>query len=213
MTAVFIVCAAIGGTVLVVQFVLALIGLGGDAFDIDVSGDVGHDFSGDFHGDVDGDFQGETHPLDHLDIPDGDHGRSTGLCGSSALRTGGAGLAFFGWAGRGAETTGVSAPSVLLVAVAAGAAAMMGVYWMMRGMRKLQADGSVRIQRSVGRHGNVYLRIPGNRSGSGKIQFNLQNRTMEYSAITSGPELPTGAKVVVVGVVNPTTLEVQAEQP
>ena len=213
MTAVFIVCAAIGGTVLVIQFVLALIGLGGDAFDIDVSGDVGHDFSGDFHGDVDGDFQGETHPLDHLDIPDGDHVSSTWLFGIISLRTVVAALAFFGLAGLWAESTGASAPSVLLVAVAAGAAAMMGVYWMMRGMRKLQADGSVRIQRSVGRHGNVYLRIPGNRSGSGKIQFNLQNRTMEYSAITSGPELPTGAKVVVVGVVNPTTLEVQAEQP
>ncbi len=212
MTAVFIVCAAIGGTVLVVQFVMALIGLGGDAFDIDVSGDVGHDFSGDFHGDVDGDFQGETHPLDHLDIPDG-HVSSTWLFGIISLRTVVAALAFFGLAGLWAETTGASAPSVLLVAVAAGAAAMMGVYWMMRGMRKLQADGSVRIQRSVGRHGNVYLRIPGNRSGSGKIQFNLQNRTMEYSAITSGPDLPTGAKVVVVGVVNPTTLEVQAEQP
>ncbi len=212
MTAVFIVCAAIGGTVLVVQFVMALIGLGGDAFDIDVSGDVGHDFSGDFHGDMDGDFQGETHPLDHLDIPD-DHVSSTWLFGIISLRTVVAALAFFGLAGLWAKSTGASAPSVLLVAVAAGAAAMMGVYWMMRGMRKLQADGSVRIQRSVGRHGNVYLRIPGNRSGSGKIQFNLQNRTMEYSAITSGPELPTGAKVVVVGVVNPTTLEVQAEQP
>ena len=213
MTAVFIVCAAIGGTVLVVQFVMAMIGLGGDALDIDVSGDVGHDFSGDFHGDMDGDFQGETHPLDHLDIPDGDHVSSTWLFGIISLRTVVAALAFFGLAGLWAESTGASAPSVLLVAVAAGFAAMMGVYWMMRGMRKLQADGSVRIQRAVGRHGNVYLRIPGNRSGSGKIQFNLQNRTMEYSAITSGPELPTGAKVVVVGVVNPTTLEVQADNP
>ncbi|MBU4398956.1 MAG: hypothetical protein KKE86_06420 [Planctomycetes bacterium] len=207
MTAVFIVCAAIGGTVLVVQFLLALIGLGGDAFDIDVSGDVGHDFSGDFHGDVGGGFHGDAdmhgdHPVDH---------GSTWLFSVLSFRTVVAALAFFGLAGLWAESTGASAPSVLLVAVAAGFAAMMGVYWMMRGMKKLQADGSVRIHRAVGRHGNVYLRIPGNRSGAGKIQFNLQNRTMEYSAITSGPDLPTGAKVVVVGVVNPTTLDVQAE--
>ena len=98
---------------------------------------------------------------------------------------------------------------MLLVAVAAGAAAMSAVYWMMQACTELQADGTVRIQRAVGQHGNVYLRIPANRSGSGKIQFNLQNRTMEYLAVTSGPELPTGTKVVVVGVVNPTTLEVQ----
>ena len=88
---------------------------------------------------------------------------------------------------------------------------MYAVYWMMQCLYRLQADGNVRIQRSVGQRGNVYLRIPANRSGSGKIQFNLQNRTMEYLAVTAGPELATGAKVVIVGVVNPTTLEVQAE--
>jgi hypothetical protein len=64
----------------------------------------------------------------------------------------------------------------------------------------------------VGQHGSVYLRIPGNNSGNGKIQINLQNRTMDYLAVTSGPELPTGTKVVVVGIVNPTTLEVRRDQ-
>jgi hypothetical protein len=63
----------------------------------------------------------------------------------------------------------------------------------------------------VGQRGTVYLRVPGGRSGTGKIQFNLQNRTVEYLAVTAGEELPTGTKVIVVGVVDPTTLEVQAE--
>ena len=97
------------------------------------------------------------------------------------------------------------------MAVAAGAAAMFAVYGMMRGLQELRAEGTVRIHRALSQHGTVYLRVPGNQSGSGKIQLNLQNRTMEYLAVTSGPELPTGTRVVVVGVVNPTTLEVQAE--
>ena len=84
---------------------------------------------------------------------------------------------------------------MLLVSLAAGAAAMFAVYWMMRGLQALQAEGTVRIQRAVGQHGNVYLRVPANRSGSGKIQFNLQNRTMEYLAVTSGPELPQELKL------------------
>ena len=217
MTTVFIVCAAIGGTVLVIQFVMALVGLGGDAFDLDVSADVDHDFGGDFDADFDadagGEFQGETHSLDHLDIPDGDqHIGSTWLFGVISLRTIVAALAFFGLAGLWAESSGFSKFNTLLVAVGAGFAAMMSVYWMMRGMKKLQADGSVRIQRAIGRHGAVYLPVPGNQSGTGKIQFNLQNRTMEYLAVTSGPDLPTGARIVVVGVVNPDTLEVQAEE-
>ena len=89
---------------------------------------------------------------------------------------------------------------------------MAAVYWMMRGLRELGAEGTVRIQRALGQHGSVYLSIPGNDSGNGKIQINLQNRTMDYLAVTSGPELPTGTKVVVVGIVNPTTLEVRRDE-
>lgn len=215
MTTIFIVCAAIGGTVLIIQFILSLIGLGGEAFDLDVSGDVGHDFGGDFHGDVGGDFHGDAGGDFHGDAG-GHHGQavdhgSTWLFSVISFRTVVAALAFFGLAGLWAESTDIPTPGVLAVAVGAGFAAMMGVYYMMRGMRKLQADGSVRIHRAVGQHGTVYLRIPGNQSGTGKIQFNLQNRTMEFLAVTSGPDLPTGAKVVVIGVVNPTTLEVQAD--
>ena len=232
MTAIFIVCAAAGGTVMVVQFILALIGLGGEALDLDVSADADH-FGGDFDVDADvgagvdadvagdmgdmdvgatGEFHGETHPLDHLDVPDGArHISSTWLFGVLSFRTIVAALTFFGIAGLWAESVGLSTPNVLLISIAAGGAAMMGVYWLMQSVKKLQADGNVRINRALGRHGAVYLRVPGDRSGVGKIHVNLQNRTMEYLAVTPGPELPTGARVVVTGVVNPDTLEVREE--
>jgi hypothetical protein len=211
MTYVFIICAAIGGTFLICQFVMTLMGLGSDAFDVDVSTDIGHDFGGDFHADTGGDL--------HIDHADGAtdhagssaHHGSTWLFGIISFRTIVAALAFFGIAGMAAQSAEASTPTVAAVSLGAGAAAMFAVYWMMRGLQAVQTEGTVRILRAIGQHGNVYLRIPANRSGSGKIQFNLQNRTMEYLAVTSGPELPTGAKVVIVGVVNPTTVEVQEE--
>ena len=213
METVFIICAAVGGTILVVQFLLALVGLGGHAFDLNVSTDIGHDFGGDFHGDTGGDagFHGDQAGGDAGHDSQAGHHGSTWLFGVLSFRTIVAALAFFGLGGLAAQSANVSTPIVLAVAFGAGAAALFAVYWMMRTLYSLQAEGNVRIRRAVGQHGNVYLRIPANRSGSGKIQFNLQNRTMEYLAVTSGPELPTGAKVVVVGVINPTTLEVQAE--
>jgi hypothetical protein len=212
--ALFIICAAVGGTILVCQFVMTLIGLGGHAFDMDISTDVGHDFGGGFHADagvhVDhGDATDHTSDADQTNQA-AQHG-STWLFGILSFRTVIAALAFFGLAGLAARTADASTPTVLMVSVGAGLIAMFAVYWMMRALQTLRAEGTVRILGSIGQHGNVYLRVPANRSGNGKIQFNLQNRTMEYLAITSGPELPTGAKVVVVGVVNPTTLEVQAE--
>ena len=39
--------------------------------------------------------------------------------------------------------------------------------------------------------------------------MNLQSRTMEYLAMTSGEKLAPGSKVVVVGLITPTTVEVE----
>jgi hypothetical protein len=219
MAQVFIVCAALGGTVLVLQFLMALVGLGGHAFDVDTPSDIGHDFGGgDFHVDTGGDFHVDHPGGDfHVEHDSGDHPQQAAAHGSTWLfriisfRTIIAAMAFFGLSGLAAQSAEASPSMVLLVAVAAGAAAMFAVYWLMSSLQKLRAEGTVRVQRAVGQHGNVYLRVPANGSGCGKIQFNLQNRTVEYLAVTAGPELPTGAKVVVVAVVNPTTLEVRAE--
>ncbi len=59
MTWIFLVCAVAGGTMLVCQAIMALVGLGGHLMDFDAGGDVDHDLSGDFH-DLSGDFHGGT---------------------------------------------------------------------------------------------------------------------------------------------------------
>jgi hypothetical protein len=87
---------------------------------------------------------------------------------------------------------------------------MYGIHALMLLLYRLGQDGSVRIQRSVGQCGTVYIPVPGGRAGTGKVQLQVQNRIMEYQAMTSHPEkLATGAKVVVVDVINPTTVEVE----
>lgn len=215
MTLAFMICATLGGTVLVCQFVMTLVGLGGHGFaDMDMPSDIGHGFGGDFHAGADGIHGGAGDHHGGGDSADADqmaHHGTMWLFGVLSFRTVTAALTFFGLAGLAAQEAGASGLIALVAAVASGLAAMFAVYWIMRTLYRLQADGGVRIERSVGRHGDVYLRIPGNRSGVGKIQLNLQNRTMEYSAVTAGAEIPTGAKIVVVGVVNPTTLDVQRE--
>jgi membrane protein implicated in regulation of membrane protease activity len=208
MTLLFTACAALGGTILVLQFLLGLAGLGGHA---DLGGDVGHDFgSGDLHdggdlhsADGHGEAAHDSHADDHAD-----HHDTNFLFRILSFRAIVAALAFFGFAGLAGDAAEIPLPVTLLIAVAAGFAAMYGVYWMMRAMQSLQAEGTARIERAVGKIGTVYLRIPANESESGKVQLNLQNRTMEYLAMTSGPEIPSGAKVEVVGVISPTTLAV-----
>ncbi len=76
------------------------------------------------------------------------------------------------------------------------------------------SEGTARITGAVGLPATVYLRIPGDNCGAGKIHVNLPNRTMEYRAVTSGDSIPTGSKVIVVKVVSTDTVEVEpALQP
>ena len=194
MSYVFLICAAVGGTVMVLQFVLTLIGFGGEAFDLDVDADMDADAEIDFDTDTE---------------LDAEHVGSTWMFGVLSFRTILAAMAFFGLAGLACNSAQMPLGKTLLVALAAGAAAMFAVYWMMRGMKSLKAEGTARIERTVGRHATVYTTIPAEESGSGKIQINLQNRTMEYSALTSGRELSPGTKVVVVDIITSDTVEVE----
>jgi hypothetical protein len=86
---------------------------------------------------------------------------------------------------------------------------MYTVYWIFSTLYSLSEEGTVHITNAVGRHGTVYLRIPGHEAGAGKVQLNLQGRTVEYLATTAGEELPTGSKIVVVGVLTSSTVQVE----
>lgn len=201
METLFLLCAVIGGTFLVCQFVLTLVGMGdhGHGFDHPAGGDAGHDFA--------------AHSGNHT--ADGQHQTadghdSTWIFGVITFRTVVAAVAFFGLAGKAGSAAGLEPQVVLPIALGCGAAAMYGVYFMMRSLHAFNTDGTVRIERAVGKSGRVYLPIPEHNSGAGKIHLKLQNRLVEYQATTSHERLPSGASVVVVGVVGPDTVEVEA---
>jgi membrane protein implicated in regulation of membrane protease activity len=192
MTALFLVCAVVGGTLLACQFLLSLFGIG------------------DHHGGLGGH---DAH-LDHGGAHD--HGGSGSGSGSAwffsilTFRSIVSALAFFGIAGMAASSAGWSRTASLGVAAAAGVAALLLVAVLMRTLFKLQDEGNVRIENAVGQTGTVYLTVPGNKAGVGKVTLSLQNRTTEFQAVTFQDQLPTGSKVVVVDVIGPETVEVIA---
>jgi len=200
----FLICAVVGGTVLICQFVLTLVGLGGDhGFDVahDFAGDVGHDVHvGGAHG-----AEGSGHDAD------GHHG-SSWLFGIVSFRTLVAAATFFGLAGLAAQSAGQQTGVQLLLAGAAGLGAMYGVHWIIRTIARLGEDGTVRVRAALGQEGTVYIPIAAAKAQSGKIQLKLQNRLVEYEAVTSSPQrLATGTRVRVVGV-SGNTLEVEPLQ-
>ncbi len=184
----FLVAAGAGGTVLVCQFLLGLLGLGSDH-------DVDHD-------------HGTDHGPDHHDHGSG----SNWFAGLITLRTITAGLTFFGLGGMTALYTGATELVAFAVAAACGVAALAIVAQFMKALKRLKSDGSVRIDRTIGAPAVVYLAIPANDAGPGKVTVTVQKRTVEYAAFTKSPTaLPTGAKVRVVAVRGAAAVEVEGE--
>ena len=217
MTTIFLFCALVGGTILVCQFALTLMGLGGhDMVDAGHGGlDLGHDAGPDMAHDFAHDAAGHDTGAEDSETDDAAHQHSsTWLFGVISFRTLVAAATFFGLAGMAANAASLSWATQLLIALACGVGAMYLVHWLMSLMYRLSEDNTVRINRAVGREGMVYLPVPAGKTGPGKIQLRLQGRMMEYEAVTSAASgLPTGARVVVVGVVGGNLLEVApAEQ-
>lgn len=184
METLFLICAGVGATILLLQVLAGAFGVGGD------HGDAGHHDVGN-HGD-----------LAH------DHGDGNWFLGLLTFRSVCAAVAFFGLAGLSARYYGLSETAQLAAAALGGFAALYAVASLMKFLYRLRADGTVRIDHAVGHTGTVYLRVPGHKEGPGKVTLNLQNRTVEVEAFTAANELPTGTPVRVVAVLGPSSVEV-----
>jgi hypothetical protein len=223
----FTITALIGGTVLGFQFVLILLGLGDDgggATSADHGMSFGHDVSGGLHGDVSGGMDADAmqagamhgdvsadHTMGDHDVAGADagHGPFHWFYEVISLRTLSAGLTFFGITGKTMLAYGHGAWGSFGWALVAGVAALYGVYWLFRQVFRLQHAGNENIRNAIGLEATVYVPIPGKRAGAGKVTFRLQNRLVEYLAVTEDDErLKTGDNVVIVGIVSPDTVRV-----
>jgi len=192
-------CAIVGGTIFVGQFLLSLLGLAGDH---ELAADSGAD-----HFDVAG-HDGSGGGGHHSASAPGHDAATWWFLSVLSFRTVVAALTFFGLAGLAANASGVEPAGALAVACLAGFAALYIVAWVMRSLARLRSDGTARIENALGRTAVVYLTVPGHRSGKGKITVMVQNRTMEYEAQTEHESLPTAATVQIVSIIGPDTVEV-----
>lgn len=100
---------------------------------------------------------------------------------------------------------------LMLIAVVAGILLVAAVMYMFKWLSKMQQSGNIDVYKSaVGCIGKVYLSIPAQRKGAGKVQITINESVREYDALTdSESELKTGASIKVVEVLDPSTLLVE----
>lgn len=116
---------------------------------------------------------------------------------------------FFGWTGIIALNNGASTFIALGFASIAGFAAMFIVGYMIYLFSKLSQEGNVDINDALFNTGEVYLAIPSNRAGHGKVHVKIQGSLREMDAITEGAPIPTGAPIRVVEVLQDDLLLVE----
>lgn len=104
----------------------------------------------------------------------------------------------FGWIGLGTYTDGNSQAVTIIAGLISGLIMVFIMAWLMKQIGSLKQDGTMKISNAIGKVGSVYLPIPPNNSGTGKVQIPIQGSTHELTAITKGEdELPTGTAVMV----------------
>ena len=181
---ILLVSALLGGSLFIARLILMLIGMGdGEA------PDAGHDFHIDAHADAHAD-------AGHDDGSHADNSDSSfkiislqGIMGFF-LMFGSLGFVSHRIAGAGALLS-------VILAAAAGFVTMWLTAKLLSLLLSLQSDGTVDIRNAIGKEGTVYQRIPD--GGTGKVQIVVQNRLMEYEAMSQrGGEIVTGTAVMAV---------------
>ena len=187
--------------VFVIQTVMTFLGAAGDSdfdintdFDTDVPGDVA-DGSADVGADVTA-----GHDVAHA-------GSGMNLLTFRNLVNF---LLGFGWTAILLQDGVPSVSLRLLIAIVVGIALVALVMLLFKWLTGMQESGNINVFKSaVDCQGTVYLTVPAERSGEGKVQITINNAVREYSAVTDGDAIRTGAQIKVTEVLDAETLLVE----
>lgn len=199
-------CIALPATlIIVIQTILLMIGIGhgGEGVEFsDTSGIDGLDVP-DMPADIPTDMPG-AHAIDgceHTAIGDGSNPSDFGTMQLFTLQGIMTFLCVFGWTGVICTSLGLHVAIAVIIALVLGFLAMLGVAKVLQLTRKLTQDGSLDVRRLLGEKGRVYIPIPANESGEGKVTIAAGERFIELSAVTDEQEtIPTGTQVRIIDV-------------
>lgn len=121
-------------------------------------------------------------------------------------------LTVFSWSTIGAISTGAPALGSILTGIALGAAAMFAIAKLVQITAKLAENGTIDLKNGIGERGQVYIIIPANGAGTGKVMLKVQSSLIECTAVTrESTPLETGAPIRVIDVIGDTLVVERAE--
>ena len=117
-----------------------------------------------------------------------------------------AAVMMFGWVGMFTlEATDTEIYAVLVGGFAA-ASSMYGVGLMLKGIKNLESDGTMKHEDAIGERGQVYSRIRSNESGEVQVAVDGTLRTLTARAKDKNLHIPTGEFIKVTDVIGNTLI-------
>lgn len=109
----------------------------------------------------------------------------------------------FGWTGATLYNAFSSKILVAVVAVVIGLVFVAVFFVIFRTLMKFAEDNTFKIEETIGKTGDVYLKIPAKGQGKGKVFISVRGSTHELNAITRNEEsIEVGVLIKVVDVEN-----------
>lgn len=115
----------------------------------------------------------------------------------------------FGWSGISFYSFIKSPLLLIVVSLLIGCAFVYMFFIVIKQLMKLSENDTFKLANTLNKNAEVYLTIPANRTGKGKILVSVNGSVHELEAITDGEKINSGAIVRVAKIENENTIVVE----
>lgn len=115
----------------------------------------------------------------------------------------------FGWAGVSLVSYIGTNIWLILISVVVGILFVLMFFYIRKQTMKLETSGAFDITHTLHKTATVYLRIPAERKGRGKVQISQSGSVQEIDALTDGSEIASGTLVRIVEIIDRQTVCVE----
>jgi len=115
----------------------------------------------------------------------------------------------FSWTGISFYNSIHNVVLLILVSLAAGLLFVFLFFFIIKQLQKLAEDNSFKMSDAINKTAEVYLSIPANRTGKGKVLISVKGSVRELDAMTEKERIETGSVVTVKKIENDNILFVE----
>lgn len=113
------------------------------------------------------------------------------------------------WSGIGLYSTINNKTLLIIVSLLVGLVFVIFFFWLLKQMSRLAEDNSFQITNTLNKTAEVYIPIPANKQGKGKIMVSVNGAFHELEAMSENERLETSTVVKIVQILNGNVLLVE----